>query len=242
MPRISVRTLKFGSRKTQAARQAVARAASLLRARSVITTRAPFRTGGFFGVYTRRGRDELKTNDVTQAQTDVPAAGAFTLLSGVAQGDDFNERVGRKIIIKSLLIRIAFSSVADTSAPIGDTIRMLVFQDLQTNGAAPGLTDVLSGIEPFDPMNLNNRERFRVLIDKMVSLPANAYAAGALSTGSPTPKSMKLYKKLNTQQVFSGTGNTVASIATGSIYMLLLANNDNVSTSQFSTRIRFLDA
>jgi len=77
---------------------------------------APLRTGGFYGLWNGRRADELKTIDST-ATTDIPTAGLVNTISGVAAGTDYNNRIGRKIMMKSLLFRFALSPIATASAP-----------------------------------------------------------------------------------------------------------------------------
>lgn len=246
MARTSIRTLTFQSRKTRAANAAVARAKQIIRARSAGTLSAPLRTGGFFTTFQRFGGGgrELKFVDVDQTIANVRdgATPSIVLLNGVLQGDDFNERVGRRIHMKSWLIRFKIASLATATSPIGNTVRITVVLDLQTNGAAPLLTDVYTtNTTNLAPMNLNNRARFKILHDRVMTMPAAEYSAGALTAGSPVPKVFKLYKRFNTTTTFGATGGTVAAIQSGSIFCIVWGENDAVSTFEYQSRIRFTD-
>ena len=248
MVRTSVKTISYssGSRKVARSRQLVNKAAQLLRARMAGTPRAPLRTGGFYGLYQRRGRDELKVIDVANAVNGAigTAGGSITLLNGVSQGTDYTNRIGRKIILKSLLARLNVVPNIANSAPQGDIIRIMIVYDCQTNAAAPVLSDIiLNGTVTYQsPMNLNNRDRFKILSDKFVTMEANVYTAGALTAGSPRPKQLKIFKKMNMEQIFGGTGNTVGSIQTGAIWLVIVAATSAFSTITFETRVRFMDA
>lgn len=221
-------------------------AQALARARKIIGKRnsgliAPVRTGGFYGSSTIRGRAELKTIDVDTALTAVSQAGALQLLNGIATGTDFTARIGRKIIMKSLFFRAHFFPSATVDSPTGTFVRLLIFYDCQSNSAAPIVGDVLT-IGAYDsPMNLNNRDRFKVIYDKFINMSATDYTAGALTTGDPIPKQLQKYKKLNMEVVFSGIGATVASIQTGSVYALLIASADLTVAADSYFRIRFMD-
>lgn len=244
MVRATVKTVTYGSnrRKYTASRQAVARAANLLRARVATTTRAPLRTGGFYGVYNRRGREELKLIDKEATATTFLAAGAVTLLNGIAQGTDNTDRIGRKTILKSILFRISVFPSATAPAATGDVVRVMLVYDCQTNAAAPAVTDIISAGFYDNPMNLNNRDRFKILADKFITMSANNYAAAALTAGSPTAKHLKIYKKMSMDQIFAGTAATVGSISTGGIFLLTISKGNLISTYDYDSRIRFIDA
>ena len=126
-------------RKIALAASAVKRARAVLRARNL----APTRTGGFYGLYTRRGREELKTIDNQVGLAPTQTGSSVSLLNGVATGTDYTNRIGRKIILKSILLRCSMYNDTTTSDPNGDVVRVLVVSDSQTNGAAPSVGDIL---------------------------------------------------------------------------------------------------
>jgi hypothetical protein len=239
MARTSIKAVKAGSSryKQLRAKQAVARASAYLRGR------APPANRGFWGVGSQRGRDELKTIDtgtVTYAAND-PTNGNFTLLNGVATGTDYTNRIGRKVIMKSLLIRGQFYNLSTGSDSNGDLLRLMVICDEQPNGAAPIITDILQTADHLAPLNLNNRGRFKVLYDKMLNMPAWTTSAGALVNGSPRIAYAKIFKKMTVPVIFNGTGSTVGSIQTNSVYIVTLATNNQTAFS-FNSRIRFMDS
>jgi len=205
---------------------------------------APPRTGGFRGVQgpLRRAKDERKVIDVDPANYVADTTGSVTLLNGIATGTDFTDRIGRKIRMKSFYIR---GVVRPIDATIGNTLaRLIIVYDMQTNGAAPAITDVLKSASPSSQLNMNNRDRFRILIDKQYPIGATSDVATQSFAGSPTVHQIKKYKKLNLEVLFNGTTNAVGSIATGSIYMITIGDQVANNGGQFnvSTRIRFEDA
>jgi len=62
--------------------------------------------------------------------------------------------------------------------------------------------------------------------------------------GEPTVHKVKIFKKLNMETIFGGTTAAIASIQTGSIWMLCVGSQASTDGSAFdySTRIRFVDA
>lgn len=230
---------RYGTQKTRAATQAVARAARLLRARSSYTYRSGY---GVMPRLTGRPRVEFKVVDTNPALTLIAAAGSLQLINGVATGNDYTDRIGRKIIMKTLLMRIFIYPTITLSSSQGTTTRCLVVYDTQPNGAAPAITDILTTNTYDSPMNLNNRDRFKVLYNKYVFTPSFVTSASVLTAGSPIPRIFQCYKKLNLDAIFGGTGSTIASIQTGSIYVLLQSNNDQTTSADPWYRIRFSDA
>ena len=102
-----------------------------------------------------------------------------------------------------------------------------------------GLRQQLSGFFAVDNFyshnNLANADRFITLFDHITDplcVQGNLNSAGKLS------------KKLSLETVFSGTAGTVASIASGSIY-LFVSQSGGITTSSpnffANIRIRFID-
>lgn len=202
---------------------------------------APLRTGGFFGVQARRSLNERKVIDVDPANYAFDTTGSVTLLNGVATGTDFTDRIGRKIVIKSIYVRGMIQPIDNNT---GNTLcRMLIVYDMQSNGAAPVITDVLKSASPAAQLNMNNRDRFRVLIDKQWAVAVISDIATQATGGAPTVYSLKKYKKCNLEVLFNGTTNAIGSIATGSIYMITVGNQaaGNGGQGLISSRVRFVD-
>jgi len=235
---------RASSYKAATARKLVAKAGQLLRRRNAGTPRAPLRTGGWYGTYDRRGRDELKFIDVDSLGTSL-VTGSVLLLNGIPQGTDYNERIGRKVMLKSLFIRFTINvnpGVLGVLAPQGDVVRLMIVYDAQANGAAPAITDILATVNYDSPMNLNNRDRFKVLHDKFHTMWAYNYSSGTtIIAGNAIPKFSQKYIKLNHEEVFGGVANTIGSIQTGSIFFLTISQNEITQVNLYS-RVRFSDS
>lgn len=228
-------------KKLVAARSAVRKAAVALRGRTSAYPRAPLRTGGFYGGYYKRGREELKTIDVDNIAGAVSSVGAVVLLNGVPQGTDYTERIGRKVMMKSVLWRGFVTPNASVSLPEGAFFRYIIFYDAQTNATAPAVTDVLATNAYDAPLNLTNRDRFRVMVDKFCSINASTFTTGALSAGSPMPKALKFYKKMSMEVIFGSTGGTVGSIQTGGLFLLTICSVNSGCKLDIYSRTRFTD-
>jgi len=208
--------------------------------RSVV---APPRTGGFFGVGERpRGSGpELKSIDVQVAAGNMTTTATVVLLNGCVTGADINNRIGRKMTMKSLMLRLNFSPVATTDSPIGCTARAMVIYDAQSNASTITGAQVLRSDSFLEPNNLENRDRFTVLMDKFITLPAANYTASETVGGSPTPRLVKKYLRINKDSVFNTTnGGTFADITSGGLWFLIIASNTTQQV-QMNSRLRFVD-
>jgi len=208
--------------------------------------------GGLYGGYLNRGRTELKTIDLENLNASVSTTGGVVLLNGIANGTEIYQRVGRKVIMKSMLFRITIFNDPTKQDPQGTAIRIILFYDTQTNGSAPTVANVLGNMQatPYtptvvSPMNLNNRDRFKILKDWVVGCPAAAYGPTptfSLVGGSPDTKYRSCYKKLNHDVIFQSGSNGVADIASGAIWCLIIADVADAKKVDFNCRIRFSDA
>jgi len=211
-------------------------------------------TRGFRPMYgvAKGPKAEKKVIDTTTA-VSVDTTGAITLLNGTQLGNDYSNRIGRKITIKSIYYRGTVCITATNSAPPvdGDSSfqhwRMIIFYDKQPNGATPAVTDVLVTATPTSHLNLNNRDRFKVLIDKsFVVDPYKMVDAANESTWNRTAVNIKKYKKCHITTIYNaGNAGTIADISTNAIFLLWVGNRAATATDDglaaFSCRLRFWD-
>lgn len=117
----------------------------------------------------------------------------------------------------------------------GTLTRTILFYDKQANAVAPAITDFLLTDSFAANHNLNNRERFITLMDKVV---------GAVSFSNN--QTFKKYKNLNLDTCYNaGNAGTIGDIQTGSLYLLTYMAAGAVTTAEAVTlarvRIRFED-
>lgn len=168
----------------------------------------------------------------------------LALVNGIAQGADFNQRIGRKSTMKSVIFNgnVFNLSTASLNAFNGAYTRLVIIYDTQPNsGSLPAGTDIFATNDPNSPMNLNNRDRFQVLMDVRKQVSAFLMSATpALATGNPANAYFKKYKKCNKETIFSGTTGTIGAISTGAIYLCFVADAA-VAAFDYYIRIRFTD-
>lgn len=196
---------------------------------------------------------ERKVNDIDSTTYQVNTTGSVTLLCNPQLGSDMNNRVGRKITMKSAYIRGFVATQPGlgltSSACPAQKARFILFIDTQPNAAAPAVTDILKEAVPSSQLNLNNRDRFRVLKDKMfVFDPYTLSTTATQSYASMTNqiRNFKCYKKINLEVIFNATnGGTIADINSGALYMLWVGSTATGTTDAnavLTTRVRYVDA
>lgn len=188
----------------------------------------------------QRSLMEAKVVDTDPATYNMDTTGTVTLLNGVATGSDYTDRVGRKIILKSVYVRGIIKPVDTQTSDV--LCRMMLVYDMQSNGAAPAITDILKSSTSTAQLNMNNRDRFKIIMDKVVALGARDISSGY--TGMVNVVPVKKYKKLRHETIYSGTLSTVASIATGGLYLVTIGDQTSGlgGLLSCSVRTRFIDA
>jgi len=254
----------MSKRSAYAAGMADRKAAAIKRRRASKTGRAmgygPVRaySGSMVPVASRGYRlntKERKVYDINSTTYNVSTTGTFTLLAVPTPGTDMTGRIGRKIVLKSCFIRGHIGTEASRNTAIDDVIvpatmvRMILLVDCQPNGSVPSTTDLLKESTPTSQLNLDNRDRFKILLDKQWvfdPLYFNNNATFALASASRQQVAFKKYKKLGVETIFnSGSAGTIADITSGALYMFWVGNQSAIggidNNAVLSTRVRFDD-
>lgn len=138
-------------------------------------------------------------------------------MNGLAPGSAANQRIGQRVTFKSIEFRFR---VVATGTMIASMNRWMILLDKQPNGAIPALTDILDPPAIWGGRDLDNRKRFKIMLDKV------RYSASV--GGDPSRIYVHTYMKLRRPIVTdynTGTSGTVADISTNSIVMILFGDN-----------------
>jgi len=175
------------------------------------------------------------------------------LLCGIAQGTDYNQRVGNVIRLSDLEINMY--ALSHASATVPTLIRWAIVVDRQCSGNAMTYSqvfDTLGGtVDPtFALRNTQDWEdRFLILAEGRFCAPLN--------TGGVSGPMGEFHRKFNLASLmgnlagvkYSSTGSTIASIATNSIYFVAapssqaaFADPTNFPKLSFNCKLRFTDA
>lgn len=200
---------------------------------------------------------EKKWVDTTTGNKNFSLTGAFSLINGLQRGTDVYQRVGRRIKIVSINIRGLFFVLQDGAVPSIDYLRMMLVYDREPNGSLPNLNEILqdtseanaTSTNSISHMNLVNSDRFAIIKDWSIAIPAKA----ASGTSAPSQSlldngfaAINWNKKVNLDVKYnSGTVGDVTDITTGSLF-LVFVGLETTANSQFGAqmqcRIRFTDS
>jgi len=199
---------------------------------------------------------ELKVADLGVVSFATVAATPVAYLMAVPQqGTGFDQRIGRKITLKSFYIK---GTVATSAGGDGDPsqidvpcshARMIVFCDYQPNGTLATITDLLKQNNSLSMLNLNNRDRFKILCDKEFVLDPyllDKSATQSYASANNQIKYFKKYKRLNIETIFNETnGGSIADITTGALLVAFIStgivDDSTALVWNMSARVRYSD-
>lgn len=208
---------------------------------------APMASRGFYGANDRlkramQGLEEKKVVDTAAGTYVCDTTGTVTAINLSAQGTDFTNRIGRKTtnVAVQLEGQIQPIDFGTTSCKC----RVMLIYDAQPNGALPAITDILTASTSQAFMNLNNRDRFKVLSEHNVTIGGISNTATQSYSIAPGVSNVSIYKRCNLDTIWTGTTAAIGSIGTGSLLLVTIgdaaANNGGVFYG--AARVRFVDA
>ena len=175
--------------------------------------------------------------DLASASYALDTTGSVTLLATIPQGTSVSQRVGKKIMIKSIQCRGNLQN--NSTATINDVAMMLVY-DIRPTGSLPVVTDILVSASSRAFNNDVNSARFKILKRIDMSLTGNSGAA----TGS-TAVSCDFYLKVNKLMQFAAAGTgAIGDITVGALYLVTVGTNaagTTAATAVVGFRTRFND-
>lgn len=198
---------------------------------------------------------EQKFFDKGEANYEVRNDGIIHIIFHPLRGADYNQRVGRKSVLRSIFIRGRLHIYQATLLPPSayyeyvkaSLNRLILFIDWQPNGATPAITDVLVSANPVAQLNPNNRKRFTIIKDKQWCFDNYMQDVGAsVLNHNTTMYPIKIYERVCVEQTYNSNNfGDIRDIATGAVYMLLIGSNPphvpNYVQFNVSIRCRFDD-
>lgn len=217
----------------------------------------------------RRMRPEVKVLDTPTVAQSFSTTYDLHYVNLVREGTGFWNRVGRKICMKSLyLTGFVSRTMNNAAALLEDYGRIIVVYDRQSNGAVFNLNDVLLNTDQagttttdgFAQINMNNRERFIILMDKRIVLPQVGIAGitapltntamqvnineDGNDSGFKITRFIKL-QDLETHFLSNSVPITVADITTGGLAIFIFsaraAPGNEGYHIQWTSRLKFYD-
>lgn len=173
----------------------------------------------------------------------------FTPLNNMNQGSDYTNRIGRQVTIKSWHLRLNVYSPIIDAPDVSPMSRVVVFIDTQANNVDHTLMLWTTPFQPSGaigtasgttfPMNLENRDRFKMLYDKV--RPLNLMSG--LDNNYVT-YSINKYRKCNFVTTYSAaiTGSQTVTNALVVGFASDAANVNGAPVVRGVIRVRFTDA
>lgn len=193
-----------------------------------------------------------------------PGVYRVACLNNVTIGSSTWNRIGRRIQMRSLRIRayvVPTGNGGTNDTPI--FMRLVVLYDRQSNGALPTFQDCFrdqtslatdaNGSAPTSGLNMNNRDRFDVIIDEQWVLPnvATGSDPGVNATGMTDGLfncQKDLFRDLRNRDVVFKSDTSpqgmIGDIATGGLVMWTIGNFTAATapwSMLMSIRLRFAD-
>lgn len=215
------------------------------------------RTGGFQGI-------ELKFHDVSKIGTlvQLPAAVAPSggeidptdnALNAMAQGPAEDERLGKRIVVKSIQVtgiveRVGGSDVAAT-VKTGAEIFLAIVLDTQSNGATINSEDVWTNPSASTNMavgllrNMEQIKRFKIIKHWKFRLPVQAgFWDGGVQIRDSVHHRWHTYKKVNIPILFKNNAAAgIANIVDNSLHLVgFTTDNSSIYKYEYNSRIRFV--
>lgn len=162
------------------------------------------------------------------ALTTMSNTGAVYAMTGVPQGDAYNQREGNSFKLVSQFFRIqAYLNPGNVG---GENVRFMVVSDNEDQGSIPAVTDILEVPNVISPLNHTNGTRFKVWYDKMYTMTQEGREV----------VDFKMFKKCQHHVKFSGPGG--GNTREGNLYLLAICNSStNFPSFSWYNRVRFID-
>jgi len=200
-------------------------------------------------------RTQLKCFDVTLTNLTLNSTAQITFLNTITSGSDINNRVGDRIKLKSLEITIFMARTGNVGSGGGERLRIMLIYDRQpVPGTSPAIAQILQdttgATDAHSMLNIDNRDRFRVIRDWRWAVPDSIIASGSsipftvwdTSYGGPR-NNTHAYVNLKDLPTVYERGDT--NVHTGAVYILGMgttASGSESFTADFQSRIRYRDA
>ena len=159
------------------------------------------------------------------------------LISGIPQGDDEGARTGNSIKLNSIYLQMAIGMSASATQTF---VRFMVVEDKFQTGTAPTAADLIqytyagasvnNVINTICPLNVDHTTRYRVLLDKRLSLSINGRMNAIY----------RKYFKFDKHVHYTGSGAT--DTYSSNIYLVIFHNEPtNYPTINIWGRIGYYD-
>lgn len=204
--------------------------------------RGRYRKSGFYGRYTGANA-EMKFIDTTLVTDPIATNSLRFNLSTIPVGNGESERIGRKVVLKSMALRGRFQLNAGANPVLSSVnVRITLLQDTQTNGVGFGMTQWLEADQFAEYANLANTGRFKILEVQKFNLSRQAGAeVGGLGNFPETGRWYECFKKFNIPMEYDNVDGDVTTQRTNSLWWVVQVDSVGISAFSLKTRLRYTD-
>lgn len=191
--------------------------------------------------YVKRKFDSMIENKVfySQAQPTLLNTIDYIVLNTIAQGTNNTDRIGNRIRMKILRLRLSFENVLLT---LPCWIRVFVLLDKQPNGALPTTTQLLfnttGGNTYITNFNVNGRKRYKILFDRTLDISVQ----GGGTDVESQHHIIKNIRLKDTVTVYNSNAATTAAINTNALYLCAMTNIGANAVMRYDQVMEFEDA
>jgi len=174
----------------------------------------------------------------------------ITLLNAVTIGSSSWNRIGRKISMLSG--HFIANPILVNASSVVQYARVVLVYDKQTNGSAPSWDDIFrdninsasdintsGAYNVYAGINLNNRDRFEIIMDQRMLYPASD--TSAIITQTEELQQMNCYHKLGNREVHfkaDSAPGVIGDVSTGGLF-LITAGNITEGSEAFGLQVHF---
>lgn len=185
-------------------------------------------------------RRELNLVDTGIATYAMNTTGSIALLTTIAQGVAQNQRVGRKIQVRSIQVRGNIKADSATTTTRGT---WMIVYDKRPTGSLPAITDILESANSVAFTNSTNVGRFQIVCRKDYSIIGNDTTAGQQT--DKTHYAVDKFIKLNKPVVYKAAATgAIADIEQGAFYIVTVGSSaagTGDADCVIAFRVRFID-
>lgn len=175
---------------------------------------------------------EFKFHDVQLTLTPVTIAPIITQLTNIAQGDTDQTRDGAQVKLTRLNIKLY---IQNNSGSNSTAMRIMIVHDKQTNQAIYADTDLLSDVTANDgivsSLNLDNKYRFEILYNKVVTMQ---------NVGNSTHY-LNIKKELDLRLRFDASTPSIADLTSSSLSIVFISSTTANPIVTMFARLRYVD-
>lgn len=160
-------------------------------------------------------------------------------LVGLAQGTSQNQRIGRKIVLKSIQVRALVQFAPAAGALGSDFADVYLIKDTAANKLLPVVADCWQSASPNSLLrNLDYGGRFQILKHERFQFDAGAGVSGAYD---PAVRPLDWFVKVNDLVEINSTLGAFSEFNTCNYYIAMGSSSGFCSISAGNTRVRYTD-